>query len=416
MGALSMEIEPEHRPTAVSEAGSTGPAEVEVLIVGAGIAGLTAAIALDRLGVTVEVIERAAALTEAGTALSLWPNALAALDHIGLGDEIGDIGIEEPTGVVSRWSGEEILKLNQSRLNRRLGKATQIVFRADLQSVLLAGAKGIPIRMHTPAISIGADGDMGVVELSTGEQLRAPVVLACDGIRSVARPFVGNRAPKFQHRTSWRAVLTDATELVSDTRLTVGDGQQFIMNPMRNGLVNWAADVSLPEGANAVLTDKKAFLLAAFSGWHPPIIDLIDRTDEDRLVIADFYDAVPRRLVKGPVALLGDAGHPMTPDLGQGACQGIEDAAVVAECLGSDLDRVSALARYESVRLRRVQMIVRESRATGRLATIRSPAASAIRDLGTRHMPEWLNARLVARYAGEDAFRRSLQKVSRSRT
>jgi 2-polyprenyl-6-methoxyphenol hydroxylase-like FAD-dependent oxidoreductase len=159
------------------------------------------------------------------------------------------------------------------------------------------------------------------------------------------------------------------------------------------------------------LVDKKAFLQAAFGGWHDPIGALIERTDEDQLVIADFYDSVPRRLSAGPVVLLGDAAHPMTPDLGQGACQGIEDAVVLAACLDTEPDRPAALAKYESARLQRVRTIVRDSRRIGRIATVRSPIVAAMRDVGTRHMPGWLNARLVARYASEDAFRRSLMRA-----
>jgi len=383
-----------------------------VLIIGAGIAGLTAAVALDRIGVQVEVVERATALTQAGTALSLWPNALAALDHIGLGQAVAAIGVEEPVGIGCRPSGEQIFRLDQSRLDRRLGMATQIVFRADLQRVLLEATKHIPTRLETSATSIAEQGNDAVVELSTGETLRAPLVAACDGVHSVARRFVGNPAPRFQNRTSWRAVLDGSADLVPTARLTVGGGQQFIASPMGRGLVFWAADIGLPEGANAALVDKKAFLRAAFAGWHHPIGELIERTDEGQLVIADFYDSVPRRLGAGPVVLLGDAAHPMTPDLGQGACQGIEDAVVLAACLDAQPDRPAALARYESARLRRVRTVVRDSRRIGRIATVRSPGLVAVRDVGTRYLPGWLNARLVARYASEDAFRSSLRRAA----
>lgn len=388
-----------------------GNSEAEVLIVGAGIAGLSAAIALDRVGIKVQIVERATGLTQAGTALSLWPNALTALRHIGLGDVIGDIGIDAPSGVGCSPSGKEIFKLDQSRLGKQLGMATQVVFRAELQRVLLEAAEHIPTKLHTQAVSITADGQTGLVELSTGERLRSEVVLACDGVHSTGRSFVGNPAPTYLHHTSWRAVLRDSADLVPTARLTIGRGQQFIMSAMKGGLVYWAADVALPKGANAALADKKTFLRAAFDGWHDPICELIERTDEDQLVIADFYDSIPDHLARGPVALLGDAAHPMTPDLGQGACQGIEDAVVIAACLDGEPDRHVALAKYETVRLRRVRTIVRDSRRIGRIATAKSPAVSTARDLATRYMPSWLNARLVARYASEDVFLRNLGRA-----
>jgi 2-polyprenyl-6-methoxyphenol hydroxylase-like FAD-dependent oxidoreductase len=382
-------------------------AEAEVLIVGAGIAGLSAAIALDRVGVSVQVIERAAAMTQAGTALSLWPNALAALEHIGLGAVTG-IGVDEQQGVTRRPSGEDLFRLDQSRLNQRLGMPTQIVLRPTLQQLLLDHASHLPIRMNTPASRIDAGDSSVSVELSTGETLRAPVVLACDGIHSVGRTVVGNPRPTFRGRTSWRAVLEGASHLVSEACLTVGQGKQFIMGSLPGDATYWAADVGLPEGANQRLNDKRAFLSDQFSGWHDPIPELIERTDEDRLVIADLYDSVPQRLIAGRVALLGDAAHPMTPDLGQGACQGIEDAVVLASCFSQERDRDLALARYQSARLRRVRRIVRESRLIGRLATTTSPSASFARDVTARHMPQWLNARLVARYASEGAFGKTL--------
>ena len=150
----------------------------EVVIVGAGIAGLAAAIALDRVGISVKVVERATAHSQAGTILSLWPNALVALDRIGLSEQLADIGIEEPEGVIRKPSGELILRLDQSRLHKRLGRRTLVVHRAELQRVLLAAASHLPIAMKAPARFISSDQNGGVVELEDGAHLRAPVILA----------------------------------------------------------------------------------------------------------------------------------------------------------------------------------------------------------------------------------------------
>ncbi len=380
----------------------------DVVIVGAGIAGLTTAIALDRVGIAVTVVERASALTEAGTALSLWPNALAALDRIGLADAVVDIGIPEPSGTVRKPSGRLIMRLDQGRLHRHLESPTVLVHRGELQQVLLEAASHLTLRLATVATRVATVDGRGVVELADGELLQASAVLACDGIRSVARTAVANPDPVYRGRTSWRAVLDDVADLVPDACLTVGTGLQFIASPLRGGRTYWAADVGLPEGANQRLTDRRGFLLGVFAGWHDPIAELIGRTREDQLVIADLADSIPERMASGRVALLGDAAHPMTPDLGQGACQGIEDAVVLAACLAGADDAVGALLRYQSARLPRVQMIVRESRRIGALATARSPWGAALRDHAVSLMPDWLNSRLVARYASEASFTRTL--------
>jgi 2-polyprenyl-6-methoxyphenol hydroxylase-like FAD-dependent oxidoreductase len=376
------------------------PQRADVVVVGAGIAGLTAAIALDRVGVGVQIIERASALTQAGTALSLWP--------------IAAIGRAEPVGTVRAWSGREILRLDQGRLHQQLGTPTLIVHRGHLQRVLLDAVSHLPISLDTTVRRVATFEGEGAVELSTGERLRAPIVLACDGVRSVSRAATGNPWPRYRGRTSWRAVLDNASQLVPEACLSAGQGKQFIVSPMQGHLTYWAADVAMPEGANQALADKKRFLLDSFAGWHHPITELIERTDEDQLVIADVYDAVPTVLTTGRVALLGDAAHPMTPDLGQGACQGIEDGVVFASCLADGADPDVALADYQASRLRRVRSMVRESRRLGALATSDSRMLMALRNSGVAHMPRWLNRRLVARYASESAFLKTLPAMKRT--
>lgn len=385
--------------------------EAQVVIVGAGIAGLTAAIALDRAGLEVLVVERATALTQAGTALSLWPNALAALEEIGLRQAVTGIGIPEPTGVIRDSSGRMLITVNQNLLSQDTRAQTLIVRRSDLQHLLLDDASHLPIRLNTPAERIALQRDSATVTLAGGGSLRASVALACDGIQSISRTLVDNPPLTYRGRTSWRALLDGRSALAPTATLTVGGGNQFIAGPLRDGAVYWAADVSLPEGANNAMEDRKGFLKQVFRTWHDPIPELIELTNNDQLVIADFYDSIPRRLTAGRVALLGDAAHPMTPDLGQGACQGIEDAVVLAACMSNVNDPLSALAKYESLRLQRVRHVVRSSRRLGQLATSTSTVVVGVRNIASRHMPQRINASIAARFASEDAFRRTLHRL-----
>ncbi len=385
--------------------------EAQVVIVGAGIAGLTAAIALDRAGIEVLVVERATALTQAGTALSLWPNALAALDDIGLRQVVIGIGNPEPAGTVRDSSGRMLITVNQGSLSPDAYAQTLIVRRSDLQHLLLDAASHLPIRLNTPAERIRPKHDSVAVDLASGGSIRASVVLACDGIRSISRTLVDNPPLTYRGRTSWRALLEDGADLATTATLTVGGGNQFIAGPLRDGAVYWAADVSLREGENGAMLDRKGFLQHVFRTWHDPIPELIGLTDASQLVIADFYDSIPRRLTAGRIALLGDAAHPMTPDLGQGACQGIEDAVVLAACMGNVDDPLAALEKYESLRLRRVRSVVRGSRRLGQLATSTSTVVVGVRNTVSRHMPQRFNASIAARIASESAFRRTLRRL-----
>jgi 2-polyprenyl-6-methoxyphenol hydroxylase-like FAD-dependent oxidoreductase len=382
--------------------------EADVLVVGAGIAGLTAAIALHQAGISVRIIERARALTPAGGALTIWPSAQAALARIGLAEAVADIGYQEPNGTICDWSGRVITRLDQGRLHERLGTPTLSVHRGDLQRVLLDAAFRVPVRLDTPAKQVGSDGDGPFVELLDGEMLRATVVLASDGVWSVARRLTDNPTPRYTGRTSFRAVLDHSDDLVGEACLSAGRGMQFISSPMAGGRTYWAADIGMPEGTNEALADRKGALLEAFAHWHSPVPQLIERTPAELLVIADVYESVPKTLRVGRIALLGDAAHPMRPDLAQGACQGIEDGVVLAACLAGDDNPGAALANYEAARLRRVRSMVRESRRLNQLATTRSGVLLKFRNIGVAHMPKWLNRNLVARYASERAFLRTV--------
>ena len=382
---------------------------MDVLVAGAGVAGLSTAIALTEAGHRVTISERAGELREVGAALSLWPNALAALDTLGVGDAVRAIGVAAPTDAIRSTSGQVLVELDHAAVTRAMGGEESIVLRSGLQEVLLMRARqmGVEIRLGQRVDKVHALPSRVIV--GEGDDASSyDAVVGADGINSeVRRAVVTRGALRDCHRLARRALITD-TGLVKEAWLTVGVGLQVIASPAPEGMIYWAADA--PEGGGSP-TD---LLRRHFGDWHDPIPQLIEVTPADAWLVDRIYDwPKPDTYCRGRLLLVGDAAHPMTPDLGQGACQAIEDAAVLSAIARArpTLGPVELFQRLERIRLPRVRRIVRDSYWIGRLALLDSPLAARARDLVTRITPDAVSNAQLKSSASVGSFQRQLALV-----
>lgn len=357
-------------------------AGVRIAIVGGGIGGVALAAALHRLGLPSSVFEQADALRAVGYGLTLQANAIAALDTVGLGQPVRAHGRAAHAGWIRQPSG-------------RVLTAARVDLWAIHRATLLAAlAAEVPAGTFHFASHIGALPD-------------ADLVVAADGLHSVFRAHVagGEGGVRDSGYTAWRGLAPLTAEIggaldagvVSETW---GRGTRFGIVPIDGAQVYWFAVAPVAPFQDPVRAH--GFLVRTFGGWHAPIAALIAATPPaavlesriaDRLPIPRWHD---RRLI-----LLGDAAHPMTPNLGQGGCQAIEDAVVLAHLVRAAVDGRVPLdqigAHYEASRRARVQDIVDQSFAIGRLAAYAHPLIVAARDLLFRLMPAGVQERRLAR-------------------
>lgn len=377
----------------------------QVLVVGAGLAGLATAIGLRQAGVDVEIVERARELTEIGAAISIWPNALAACDQLGLAQAISAAGSPELHGGVRVAEGRWIARADRSLVGRYLGGPSVLLHRAELQAILLEAAVGIPLHLATRCVGVVDDAaDVGV-KTADGSVLRADAAIGCDGIWSTVRATIGDESnPVYSGLACWRAVI-DNPGSVTESWISAGGGNQFLAAPMSQDRLYLATAIPMERGRAALIADAPRFFAEVFDGWHEPIEDLVNATASSAWVAADIFSRPPPRwLARSKVALAGDAAHPMTPDLGQGGCQGIEDAAILGRCFSTCADVGTALRRYEARRLRRVRSVVSASARIGRAMSTSSRLEATARDATLRLAPNPLRMRYLARFAARAAF------------
>ncbi|GIH60417.1 FAD-dependent monooxygenase [Microbispora siamensis] len=348
------------------------------VVIGAGIGGLTAALALARKDWSVTVLEQAASIEPVGAGLAVAPNALRALDVIGVGDEVrrlaaiqGQSGIRTPDG---RW----LSRTTAEDAAARYGDPIVLLARSALVGILAGRLPQGALRVNTRVASV--DPATGRVTVPEAETIEADLVVAADGIRSRTRSalFPGHPAPVYAGVTSWRAIVplpgvTGASE-------TWGPGLVFGVMPLAGGQVYCYATAKVSAGLRAA--DERDELLRLFGRWHDPIPALLAAADPAAVLRHDIHclDAPLPAFHAGRVALLGDAAHPMTPNLGQGACQAMEDAVVLAGRVSPGKGLSAGLAAYSRERLARTTPIVRRSRAIGRLTRWSNPLAVALRD------------------------------------
>lgn len=354
-----------------------------VLVIGAGIGGLTTALALDQLGIPVEVHERAPELREVGAGIGLWPNAIRALDRLGVGAPVRALAVPRTSGSARTSSGRVLLELPEELLHRRYDAPTTGIMRADLQRLL--SERFGPDRIHLGHEFERFEQHAGGVRahFRDGTSTEGSVLVGADGLRSTVRHgLLGDGPPRYRGDTAWRGLAPRVEDLAASREVfeTVGRGQRFGFFPLHGGRTMWFAGAVRPEGERdgaEVLHD----LRTRFSGWHAPIPRVLELTDPDSIIRNDIYDRpVARRFVGGVVALLGDAAHPMGPDLGQGACQAIEDAETLALALHHHTEPRAALVRYEAIRRRRVRTVARIVATTAWLANRRNAVLCRVRD------------------------------------
>jgi 2-polyprenyl-6-methoxyphenol hydroxylase-like FAD-dependent oxidoreductase len=375
------------------------PSPRHVLIAGGGIGGLTLACALRRAGLRATVFERAELLRPVGAGITVQMNAMAALRTLGLADEVAATGATFNAGDMRQSSGKVLTHFTFDALQREFGVPVIGIHRARLQAVLLAHAGEEHVHMGRAVTAFHDDGQRVMVELSDGSTATGDVLVGADGLHSVVRRAVlGDTPLRYSGYTSCRGV-TRALSLVENPGHnweTWGAGARFGIVHIGHGEIYWFCTWNTPAGGKNEPGRAQARLLEIFGDWHAPIPGLIQSTPEENIIRTDINDRVPvERWSQGRVTLLGDAAHPMTPNMGQGGCQAIEDAVVLAGCLAREAEVPAALAAYEQRRIKRANGFVSQSFQLGRVGQLENVAGRFVRDTLTRLVPASLTARQV---------------------
>jgi 2-polyprenyl-6-methoxyphenol hydroxylase-like FAD-dependent oxidoreductase len=367
--------------------GSTmGP---KIVIIGGGIGGLTAAVALARRGVAAEIYEQAPALEEVGAGVGLWGNALHALESVGLAGQVTRLAERPASQGVRRPDGTWLLDIPTDLMEKRWGVGFAAVQRAELQ--LLLAAQLDPAAVHLAARCAGFrdTGRAVTVRFTGGREVAADVLIGADGVHSVVRASLLGPAPlRYRGYTAVRALTpAGSVPLPRNGMETWGHGARFGLAPATGDRIIWYATWNAPAGADHD-GDTRARLRALFGAWHDPIPAVLEATPDDAIVRNDIYDRRPARTwTRGRVALIGDAIHPMTPDLAQGACQAIVDGTTLARCLAEAGDPRAALREYQRCRWRDAARVTLLARGSGRMGQWQGRLACAARDSLFRAAP-----------------------------
>ena len=359
---------------------------MKVIIAGGGIGGLTAAIALQRRNIEVEVFERSPELREVGAGISLWPNAMKALRKLGLGDALDPLSHANSESFLRTSTGAILSRTPAGAWEQRFGSGMVVFHRAELLHTLAQAVGPSALHLDHACEGFESDPDGVTVRFTNGSTVRGDALIGADGLHSAVRTALGHRTPpRYSGYTAWRGIPTFPHDKLMPGE-TWGSGKRFGIVPVQGGRVYWYATANAPESGSASLPQSP---LELFRNWHDPVEALIRATPESYILRNPIYDRDPiPEWGRGRITLLGDAAHPMTPNLGQGACQAIEDALELAAALTRpSLSVEQSLRAYESRRMNRTKSVVLTSRRIGNLGQLESAPLCFLRNLALRLTP-----------------------------
>jgi 2-polyprenyl-6-methoxyphenol hydroxylase-like FAD-dependent oxidoreductase len=366
------------------------------VIIGGGIGGLAAAIALQHFGFSATVFERAPQLREIGAGILLTPNAVWVLEQLGVRDALLAESYRTDTWLIRDWKGRVL-----QRFAARNGAFSVNTTRATLHDCLRAHLAASTLHVDHDATTIAKDADgRWQITFGNGSQRRCSTLIGADGGRSIVRKQVINGSPlRYCGYVGWRALVEycPSNWPAGSVAESWGPGGRFGIAPVNDRQTYWYATENVPAGWSVPAGQRKDYLLGKFRDWHEPIREMIQRTPEEQILLHEISDhASPGCWNRDGAALIGDAAHLMSPNLGQGAALALEDAWVLAKSFAAHGGSERALPAFSAGRARRVAQVAWKSRQLGRLIQLQHPVLWRLRNLGLRLTPDWLGARSLS--------------------
>ena len=349
---------------------------LRVAVIGGGLGGLAAALALRATGQDVVVFEQTVEFLPVGAAISLWPNGVKVLSLLGVDEAVAARSGRMDRMGYAESGGRPLTEFSLEPLYETVGRRACPLARADLQDILVAAVGPDHIRFGARCLSVRSAGSSAVARFDDGREFAADLVVAADGTHSPIRSWVAGQPVDRQYvgYINYNAVLPDPGDVVPPGTWTtwVGEGKRASVMPCGDGKLYAFFDVPASD------PNAPSELRSAFAGWAPPVARLLDRLEETRVNRVAIHDLSPvPRWWRDSVVLLGDCAHTMAPDLGQGGCQALEDAVVLAlHLVTNDRSVPDALARYEAERAPRTADIVRRARKRSDITHAVDPVAT----------------------------------------
>jgi 2-polyprenyl-6-methoxyphenol hydroxylase-like FAD-dependent oxidoreductase len=361
------------------------PEQRHAVIVGGGISGLAAAAALRQIGWRVTVLERSPQLREVGAGVSLWPNAVHALAALGLCRPLEEAPFIQQDVRLLTWRGTPLgPSIGAHQIQAEFGAPLLMVHRAALQALLIAAAGSDTLLLGTSCLGFEHNFHRASARLGDRSTVDGDILVGADGVDSIVRQAIfRHTACTYSGYTTWRGVVPvdDALKPRIAGGQFLGPASLFGIASLGGSQVYWWASRRCPESDGGRQEQEKTQLLQHWGHWADPIPDLLDATPAEAIIRTPLQALPPlHNLTLGRIVLIGDAAHPIMPDLGQGACQAIEDALELAAALKDESNLASALSRYNVRRRRRTAIAVRRARRMSRIAHLRNPVAIGLRN------------------------------------
>lgn len=372
----------------------------KIAIIGAGIGGLTLALALKRAGFTTTVYESAAEIKPVGAGIVMAGNAMQIFEKLGIRQKVENAGRKISVLKITNALLSPIVELDLKRFEQRYGVYNVAIHRADLQSILAEEVGFQQIELSKRLTHVEKKEDIHL-SFEDGSMAKCDVLFGADGIHSTVRKQVfGIGKIRDTSQRCWRGVVKigEPSEILDETFEAWGKGRRFGASRINEEYLYWFAVI------NESLIENKT-LPTLFEDFHPEIQNMISNTPEKDIILNTIIDLKPISIwQQGNICLIGDAAHATTPNMGQGACQAVEDAYVLGELLKQGNDFSTAFQTYEKKRMKKAHAVVRNSWWAGKVAQFESSWSRKLRDSLIKRTPSSLKNRLLDNIFNIDYF------------